>query len=53
MNHNQKTASYPKQRGRLVLAITLLSALLLGTVFTGAGTPRPVAAQGDNPNPPD
>jgi hypothetical protein len=53
MNHNRKSASYPKQRGRLILAITLLSALLLGTVFAGAGTPRPVTAQGDNPNPPD
>ncbi len=53
MNHNPKSASYPKQRGKLVLAITLLSALLLGTVFAGLGPPRPVTAQGDNPNPPD
>ena len=53
MNRNQKSQPYPKQRGKLALAITLLSALLLGTVFAGVGTPRPVAAQGDNPNPPD
>jgi hypothetical protein len=51
MDHNQKSAPHPKQRGKLVLVITLLSALLVGTVFTGLGSPRPVTAQGDNPNP--
>jgi len=53
MNHNQRSQPDPKQRGKRVLAITLLSALLLGIVFTGLGPPRPVTAQGDNPNPPD
>jgi hypothetical protein len=53
MNHNQKSASYSKKQGKLALAITLLSALLLGTVSAGVGTPQPVTAQGDNPNPPD
>jgi hypothetical protein len=52
MNHNRKSQPYPKQQGKLVLTITLLGVLLLGIVFAGLGSPRPVAAQGDNPNPP-
>jgi len=51
MNH-QKAKPHPKRRDRPYLAITLLGVLLLGIVFAGMGTPRPVIAQGENPDPP-
>ena len=53
MDHNQKPALCPRPRSKPALAITLLSALLLGIVCAGLGVPRPVTAQERRSNPSD